>query len=147
MYASVEARVPFLDHELVEFTYNRVPYALKLKWNSESARIQASAQNASEYSEVLDTPKYLLRRMGTELLPEDVVTRKKMGFPVPLDHWFDELSRMAADLLRDACWFRCEELSGLLEDCRRNPRSGQILWMFVNAELFRRLYFERDWRY
>lgn len=147
MYASVEARVPFLDHELVEFTYDRIPYGLKLKWHSEASRAQACAQHAAEYSEVLDTPKYLLRRMGLELLPEEVVTRRKVGFPVPLNNWFEELSRMAADLLRDAGWFRCEELNGLIEDCRRNPRSGQILWMFVNTELFRRLYFEKDWRY
>jgi len=147
MYASVEARVPFLDHELVEFTYDKVPYELKLKWKSEAAYRQATMQNASEYSEVLDSPKYLLRRMGLELLPEEVVTRKKIGFPVPLNDWFSMLSNMARELLKDSLWLRYEELDALLEDCRRNARSGQILWMFVNVELFRRLYFEKEWRY
>lgn len=147
MYASVEARVPFLDHELVEFTYRNVPYSLKLKWNSEQAMKQASAIKSSGYSESLDAPKYLLRRMGLELLPEDVVTRKKMGFPVPLNEWYDELSRMAEELLVDSEWFNSDELTSLLEDCKKNTRAGQLLWMFVNVEIFRRMYFGKEWRY
>ena len=38
MYASVEARVPFLDHELVEFCYKKIPYSLKIKWNSKEEK-------------------------------------------------------------------------------------------------------------
>ena len=147
MYASVEARVPFLDHELIEFTYQSVPYDLKLKWNSDQLMKKAVHISASEYSEAFDSPKYLMRRMGLELLPEDLVTRKKMGFPVPLNDWFDELSYMAEELLVDSNWFNYNELEGLLGDCKKNLRSGQLLWMFINVEIFRRMYFDKEWRY
>ena len=147
MYASVEARVPFLDHELVEFTYRNLPYALKLKWNSKKAVETAVQKRSSEYSEILDTPKYLIRRLGLELLPESVVTRKKMGFPVPLNEWYGEMEDMAKKLLPESGWFAYKKLDELLEDCRNNVRSGQLLWMFVNVEIFRKLYFEKEWRY
>lgn len=147
MYASVEARVPFLDHELIEFVYKEVPYGLKLKWNSSEQREKAKQKPAFSYSEHFDQPKYLLRRLGMELLPECVVNRKKMGFPVPLSEWFDELKEISIILLRNSKWFDYLQLEDLHKDCRSNTRSGQILWMFVNVELFRRKYFEREWRY
>lgn len=142
MYASVEARVPFLDHELLEFCYRNVPYDLKLRWRSSNDRDLARNLSASKFSEVLDTPKYLLRKMGMEYLPEEVITRKKVGFPVPLNLWMSELRTMAETLLKDAYWLNCERLEDLIVDCKNNERSGQILWMFINVELFRRMYFE-----
>lgn len=147
MYASVEARVPFLDHELVEFCYKNVPYNLKLKWNSKEEERLAKSKHASWYSEVLDKPKYLLRRYALEMLPEVVITRKKTGFPVPLNDWFPELEKMAKELLRGSTWFREDALEELCKDCKANERFGQLIWMFLNIEIFRRLYFEKDWSY
>ena len=80
-------------------------------------------------------------------ISECVVNRKKMGFPVPLSEWFDELKEISIILLRNSKWFDYLQLEDLHKDCRSNTRSGQILWMFVNVELFRRKYFEREWRY
>ena len=66
MAASIESRVPFLDHKLVEFTA-RLPERLKLRgW----------------------TTKYILRRSMKGLLPDVILKRRKMGFPVPLASWF-----------------------------------------------------------
>jgi asparagine synthase (glutamine-hydrolysing) len=66
MAASVESRVPFLDHKLVEFTA-RLPERLKLRgW----------------------TTKYILRQSMRGILPERILTRPKMGFPVPVGTWF-----------------------------------------------------------
>ncbi|HEX7316012.1 MAG TPA: asparagine synthase C-terminal domain-containing protein, partial [Pyrinomonadaceae bacterium] len=65
MAASIESRVPFLDHKLVEFTA-RLPERLKLRgW----------------------TTKYVPRRAMKGVLPEAILTRPKMGFPVPLGAW------------------------------------------------------------
>lgn len=147
MYASIEARVPFLDHTLIEFVYKDVPYELKLRWNSNKVKEQARKSPSSFYSEKWDQPKYLLRRLGSELLPKDVVNRKKMGFPVPLNTWFEKLKEMGINLLADSNWFDYTQLETLCEDCKKNIRSGQLLWMFVNVELFRKMYFEREWRY
>lgn len=147
MYASIEARVPFLDHTLIEFVYKEVPYELKLRWNSNEVKERARKSSSSFYSERWDQPKYLLRKLGSELLPRDVVNRKKMGFPVPLNTWFAELKEMGIHLLKNSNWFDYTKLDKLYEDCMNNIRSGQLLWMFVNVELFRKMYFEREWRY
>ena len=66
MTVSLEARSPFLDHHLMEFAAS-LPEKLKLR------RM---------------TTKYLLKRVLKELVPEENLSRKKMGFGVPIGHWF-----------------------------------------------------------
>ena len=68
MAASLEARVPFLDHRLVEFMFN-VPVDLKFKNNQ---------------------TKYLLKKVAEKYLPSDVIYRKKMGFATPTERWFEK---------------------------------------------------------
>ena len=147
MYASVEARVPFLDHELVEFCYRNVPYSLKLKWKTKADEVLASEKEATEYSEILDEPKYLLRKYGLELLPEEVVIRKKEGFPVPLNAWLNEIQEMARKLLRKTYWLKDNIVDELCEECKNDARAGQILWMFINIEIFKKIYFKKNWLY
>ena len=78
MATSMELRVPFLDHKLVEFAFS-LPVNLKLKGN---------------------TTKYLLREAGKDLLPTPILYRKKKGFPVPISEWFKgELNRIARETL------------------------------------------------
>ena len=68
MAASLEVRVPFLDHRLVELAAT-MEDNLKIR-NGEG--------------------KYILKRVAESLLPGDIVRRRKMGFPVPLSMWFRE---------------------------------------------------------
>ncbi|QQS39767.1 MAG: asparagine synthase (glutamine-hydrolyzing) [Acidobacteriota bacterium] len=78
MANSLEARSPLLDHKLIEFAAS-LPKDLKVR------RLQ---------------PKYLLKKIASRLVPPDVVYRKKMGFGVPVGHWFrGELRPMVEDLL------------------------------------------------
>jgi asparagine synthase (glutamine-hydrolysing) len=78
MANSLELRVPFLDHKLVEFA-NSLPDRLKIRWN---------------------TGKYLLKRHVEPLLPRDIIHRTKKGFPVPTRTWFErELSDFARETL------------------------------------------------
>lgn len=65
MAASIESRVPFLDHELVEFTA-RLPERMKIRGR--------------------DT-KWILRKAMEGILPDEILSREKMGFPVPLGKW------------------------------------------------------------
>jgi asparagine synthase (glutamine-hydrolysing) len=65
MSTSIEARVPFLDHKLVEFSMN-IPSALKVKNN---------------------VPKYILKEAVRGLIPDEIIDRKKMGFGAPVSEW------------------------------------------------------------
>lgn len=147
MLASVEARVPFLDHTLIEYVYNCVPYDLKLKWRSNNRRYLAQELTSKEYSEVFDTPKYLLKELAYQYLPIDIIERKKVGFPVPLDKWIEKLADEANELLKDAFWLKHEKIDEMINECGKINRGGQILWMLINVELFRKMYFNKEWRY
>jgi asparagine synthase (glutamine-hydrolysing) len=65
MSASLESRVPFLDHTFVEFAA-RIPDRLKIR-NGEQ--------------------KYVLKKAVEDLLPAGIIYRKKMGFPTPIRQW------------------------------------------------------------
>lgn len=147
MQASVEARVPFLDHNLIEFTYKSIPYSLKLKWKSEDSEQLAKNRSASEFSEILDTPKYLLRKLAYKYLPREIVERKKVGFPVPLTDWFGDMEHLARKLLADVEWLNQGAIENLINKSKNEPRAGQILWMFINIEMFKRNYFNKNWKW
>lgn len=147
MQTSVEARVPFLDHNLIEFAYKNIPYDLKLKWNTKDSRYKAKNMNPASYSEELDTPKYLLRKIAYKHIPDHIVDRKKVGFPVPLTEWFDNLEELANKLLSNASWLKKDKLDHLIEMSRKEVRSGQVLWMFINIEIFRNKYFFKKWEW
>jgi asparagine synthase (glutamine-hydrolysing) len=139
--------VPFLDHNLIEFSYKNIPYSLKLRWKSEKEKELAKSQCADQYSEVLDWPKYILRKLSYKYLPKEIIERKKVGFPVPLTNWFDNLEELALELLPQSPWLNKNAINELIKDSRKENRSGQILWMFINIEIFRNIYFQKEWRW
>jgi len=80
MAASIESRVPFLDHQLVEFAAG-LPPRMKLRGL---------------------TTKWILREAVREILPAEILTRKKMGFPVPFGIWMrGPWKELARDVLLD----------------------------------------------
>lgn len=147
MQTSVEARVPFLDHNLIEYAYNNIPYDLKLKWKSENSKEKAKKIKSKDYSESLDTPKYLLRKIAYNHIPDSIVDRKKVGFPVPLTEWFSNLEELAKELLTKASWLKDGVVDDLLEKSKKETRAGQVLWMFINVEIFKRQYFDKKWEW
>lgn len=80
MANSVEARVPFLDHRLVEFA-NTLPIDMKLR--TLKPRSELVHLLAKEISEIYDVPKAILKDLGRGLLPNGIADRRKMGFPIP----------------------------------------------------------------
>ena len=157
MASSVELRVPFLDHRLVEFALS-VPVHYKLRWNSDKHKMESDHLMSDEISEVYDKPKYLLKQAYKNDIPKEIYYRKKIGFPVPLHFWFGgEYRTYASDLLlndkakkRDIYntdtlkeWFEMKDLKEHKGDSRTYQYSmaGKI-WMLVNLELFFRAYFD-----
>src|SRR3989441_5101106 len=81
MATSVEARVPFLDHELVEFAI-ALPPQLKVRDG---------------------VGKYLLKKAVEGLLPHEIIYRPKQGFGAPIAEWFrGDFGRSAQREIRDS---------------------------------------------
>lgn len=127
MAASIESRVPFLDHPLVEFAA-RLPERMKLRGM---------------------TTKYILRRAMKDLLPAEILTRRKMGFPVPVGAWFRGPYRHLLDdyvlserasarglFDRPAVRRLVERHVGGVED------HSEQLWSLVNLEIWHRLFID-----
>lgn len=141
MAASVEARVPFVDHRLVEFAFS-IPERYKLKWNTEPEKVYGLL--GAEISEVYDTPKYLLKKSMEDKLDHDVLYRRKMGFPVPLDEWFGGEFREYAKkrlfygvAVQEGILNR-EWVSDTLDACNveRGGMAGLWLWQCLSLETF-----------
>lgn len=110
MARSVEARVPFLDHELVEFAA-RIPPSLKMKGLRE---------------------KHILREAVADLLPREIADRKKRGLRAPTEAWLrGPLPEFAAELfsersLRRKGYFDPAGVQELLKE----HRSGRSDWTY-----------------
>jgi asparagine synthase (glutamine-hydrolysing) len=119
MATSVEARVPFLDHELVEFAL-ALPAEMKVRDG---------------------VGKYLLKRaVSRSLLPEKIVYRPKQGFGAPVAEWFEgELGRQAqaeinASALRDRQLLDYTEIDRMWDAHRRGSANwGFHLWVLYNV--------------
>ncbi|MBI2208865.1 asparagine synthase (glutamine-hydrolyzing) [Candidatus Woesearchaeota archaeon] len=149
MAASVEGRVPYVDHELVEFMFT-VPTKHKMKWKSPFHMIKSFNKTSDEISENNDTPKYILREACKDLLPREVLQRKKKGFPVPLDAWFKgKISTVAKrELLNKNSKIRMfinqKNLKEWIDANISNNEDenfGRKVWMLLNLEYWLREYF------
>ena len=129
MAASIESRVPFLDHKLVEFAW-RLPDHWKLSgWAT----------------------KRVLRESMKGLLPESILNRPKMGFPVPFTSWTrGPWHGMARDVLLDR---RARE-RGIIDpggvqrllDAHAAGRTdgGDRIWSLLNLELWHRTFIDGE---
>jgi asparagine synthase (glutamine-hydrolysing) len=121
MAVSLESRVPMLDHVLMEFVAT-IPSSLKLRRG---------------------VGKHLLKQAMGSLLPDEILTRRKTGFGVPLGAWFrHELRDLTRDVLlsRTAVErgiFRTAEIEALLRthDSGRRDCSAR-LWALMCFELW-----------
>lgn len=129
MSASLESRVPFLDHRLVEMVA-AIPGRYRLRG--------------------LQT-KALLRDAVRDIVPAQIMNRKKMGFPVPLGTWLrgpwecvvDEFVLGARSVARGH--FHEEELQRLAGEHRLGVADhGERLWLLINLEMWQRIFLEGE---
>jgi asparagine synthase (glutamine-hydrolysing) len=121
MAVSLEARSPFLDHHVIEFAAS-LPEKLKLRGL---------------------TTKYLLKRILKKLLPAENLDRRKMGFGVPIGHWFRGTLQpflretLLSEVSLDRGLFRPEALKSLVELHTRGERDhSHQLWTLLMLELW-----------
>jgi asparagine synthase (glutamine-hydrolysing) len=129
MAASVESRVPFLDHQLVEFA--------------------ASIPRAYMTSGV--SGKVILKSAVKDLLPESIIYRKKLGFPTPWSIWLNgpQLNTVEALLVEPRTLrrglFRPEKLRELVAQHRaRSHDHADRLWRLLNLELWHRVFIDGE---
>lgn len=122
MAHGLEVRQPFLDHRLVEWAVS-LPTSLKYRRR---------------------VGKRILRQAFGKLLPNRIWNRPKMGFGVPLDHWFrEQLKDMMCDTLlsekADRGYFRREAVQQLIDEhLQRRANHASRLWSLLFLELWHR---------
>ena len=121
MAVSLEARSPFLDHHLIEFAAS-LPEKFKLRGL---------------------TTKYLLKKILRKLLPSENISRRKMGFGVPIGHWFRGTMQpfLREVLLSERAvsrgLFKPEVVRSLIDQHVRSERDhSHQLWTFLMLELW-----------
>jgi asparagine synthase (glutamine-hydrolysing) len=121
MACSLESRVPLLDHTLVEFA-TRIPDRLKVR-----GKVQ----------------KYILKRAVRDLLPPEIVHRKKLGFPTPLRQWLlhPESEPLYTALTNRSGFLQSVVNSKPLDDLISRHRNGtedatDRLWRLLNLQVW-----------
>ncbi len=145
MSASVEGRVPFVDHRLVEYV-NSLPIEYKMQWCSQDDKEKAACLNSDQISEQHDITKSILRKNFSTALPQSITQRRKVGFPVPLAKWMSgSLRDYANDYLlsseahsRDL--FQTNTVRKLLSAKTMDNRTSINIWMMLNLEKWLRSY-------
>ncbi|MBI3760530.1 MAG: asparagine synthase (glutamine-hydrolyzing) [Chloroflexi bacterium] len=119
MATSVEARLPFLDHEFVGLAMS-IPQKVKLDGGH---------------------PKHLLKRAVRGVIPDEIIDRPKQGFRVPVEEWLSEsLGAFTRDKLRDFCartdYFRWDPIERML------ARRDDLAWYLLNFALWHERWIE-----
>jgi len=129
MAASIESRVPFLDHKVVEFAAS-LPARYKLRFSS---------------------GKYLLRKAMARDLPPEVLRRNKKGFPTPIRPWlrnqlFERLSAVLTDgRMAERRLIEPGYIQYLLTAHRQGDSAAtEGCWRLLNFELWCRIFLDRD---
>jgi asparagine synthase (glutamine-hydrolysing) len=121
MAVSLEARSPFLDHHVIEFAAS-LPEDLKLRGL---------------------TTKYLLKRVLKKLVPVENLNRPKMGFGIPIGHWFRGPmqkflgERLLSEKALSRGLFKSTEVTRMFEMHTRGERDySHQLWTLLMLELW-----------
>lgn len=129
MAASIESRVPFLDHKFVEMA-SHIPSKYKLRGTQTKAVLREAVQG---------------------LVPEAILTRPKMGFPVPIAQWLaqdfsflvDEFVTSERAFARGL--FKPEALNRIATENSKGIGShGERLWLLLNLEIWQRIFIDGE---
>ena len=129
MGAGIEARVPFLDHKVVEFAA-RLPGHLKVSGLRS---------------------KIVLKHLAERYIPHETIYRRKVGFTVPLTRWFAGPWRGLLDdvLLSDRCLDRGYYNADAVRAVVRDHVEGRVdreqgIWLLLSMEIWHRLFVDDD---
>jgi asparagine synthase (glutamine-hydrolysing) len=121
MLTSLEVRAPFLDHNIIEFAFSKVPDSLRVNGNGR---------------------KILPRLLAQQLLPRELELKRKQGFAIPIDHWFkgEWGTFMKSVLFSNDSWFDHAMVTELIAGQERGLANTQRLFALMMFELWRKTY-------
>jgi asparagine synthase (glutamine-hydrolysing) len=128
MAASIEVRVPFLDHVVVDFM-RQLPPELKLHGY---------------------TQKYILKKAMENVLPQEVISRRKAAFGLPVRSWLqNELREMVGDLLserrvRERGLFQPGAVARMVRENGRSRDYTLQLWSLLTLELWQQVFVDEN---
>ena len=120
MAASLEVRSPFLEQNVIETAW-LLPDRFKLHFGER---------------------KWLLKKIASRFVPEEVIFRKKMGFSMPLEKWFredlgDHLDSLLSNSVADSAgWIRSKTVKKHLSEHRSGKDNQTRLWLALWLELW-----------
>ncbi len=114
MSASVEVRVPFLDHKLIEYVFS-LPSCIWFD-NKKGG-------------------KWVLKDLLRKRLPDNLVSRPKKGFSIPLDEWFNQLSFDWVDVVKNSSFYHFGIFSKILFH-KADYRANRTKWQLINLALW-----------
>jgi asparagine synthase (glutamine-hydrolysing) len=125
MAASIENRVPFLDHKLAEHV-SRLP---------DHYRVNGFKT------------KWILRQAGQSLIPEKILNRPKVGFRVPVNKWFQGpmkgylLDHLRGPSSKTRAYYDPQVLDRMVDDHIEGKQNHEkLLWALLNLEIWHRQY-------
>lgn len=129
MAVALESRSPLLDHKFLELTAT-IPSRLKIRQGEK---------------------KYIFKKALQQLLPADILYRKKMGFGVPIEHWFrGELrgfvrERLLGGVAAQRGVFRPEAVERLIDEHQQTRiNHAHQLWALLTLEMWFQTYIDRS---
>jgi asparagine synthase (glutamine-hydrolysing) len=122
MAASVECRVPFLDHRLVKKIIN-LPLSYRLQGR---------------------TDKWLLKEIAAHYLPRTIVYRKKLGFPLPLHDYLEPLAREELFHKGFCLEYLRMQRKGLMDSISKWRDDSEGFFTLLTLEIWGRLFFFRQ---
>jgi len=126
MANSVELRVPFLDHEVMEFAAN-IPH---------------------EYKVYGTKMKYILKETLRDIVPDEILFRKKTGFPVPYERWLgNELHESAREILLDhkalnRGYFNRDGLERMIKANKSTGLYSKEIWSLLIIEMWHKVFID-----
>jgi asparagine synthase (glutamine-hydrolysing) len=128
MAHSLELRVPFLDKAVFE----------------------VAAKIAPEMKTANNTTKYILRKAAEGIVPDHVLHRKKLGFPVPIRHWLkNEMHDWAKNIIKESATdhlFNKDVLYRLLDEhCSNKADHSRKIWTVLVFMIWHQVYVEKKY--
>ena len=148
MANSLEARVPFLDLDLIN-AINSTPFHYKIRWKSKIKKFASIFSNNFDFSEKYDVNKFLLRKVSEKYLPKEICYRKKSGFPLPMNSWMknERIKEILFDQRSKSRNIYNDEFIKRLYKKQNNKDvydfNGKKIWMILNLELWLREFIDR----